>query len=217
MRGAVYIDGFNLYHALDDLGQQHLKWLNLWRLSELIARGHATTIQEVVYCSAYFPGDHGKKVRHTAYKEALENVGVQCKMGHTTKEPMECKRGCGHKWDQPREKETDINLALSAYNGAIDDIYDVAFMVTADTDQAATLKEIKRRFPEKTLIAVYPPGRAISKHLRDLTQKQIRLRENHIDECVFPGMVMAQGKRTIVRPHEYAPPEGWVHPDDRPK
>ncbi|WP_172977995.1 NYN domain-containing protein [Roseovarius sp. THAF27] len=214
------MDGFNLYHAIDDLRQQHLKWLDLWRLGELVARGHASSIEEVVFCSAYFPGNHGKKVRHTAYKDALENAGVRCLMGHTTKEPMECKteiNGCGNRWDQPREKETDINLALSLYNGAIDDIYDVAFLITADTDQAATLKMVRRRFADKQLIAVYPPGRQVSKHLRDLTDKQIRLKEQHIDECLFPPMVMAKGKRTIIRPHEYAPPEDWVHPDKRPK
>ena len=27
MRVACYIDGFNLYHAIDDLDKPHLKWL----------------------------------------------------------------------------------------------------------------------------------------------------------------------------------------------
>ena len=216
MRGAVYVDGFNLYHAIDDLNQPYLKWLDLWKLSELIARGHARTIEEVVYCSAYFPGDHGKRVRHERYKAALEAVNVRCLMGHTTKEPMHCKHPeCGHRWDQPREKETDINVALSMYNGAIDDIYDVGFLITADTDQAATLRLIEQRFPNKKLVAVYPPARDISKHLRDLTHVQIKLKESHIDECVFPAMVRPADGRLVTRPHEYAPPEGWVHPDNR--
>ena len=29
VRAAFYIDGFNLYHAIDRMGQPHLKWLNL--------------------------------------------------------------------------------------------------------------------------------------------------------------------------------------------
>lgn len=45
MRGAIYVDGFNLYHAISDLGMPHLKWLDLWRLGSLIARGHARTLR----------------------------------------------------------------------------------------------------------------------------------------------------------------------------
>jgi len=33
-RTIVYIDGFNLYHALDDLRENHLKWVDLWALSQ---------------------------------------------------------------------------------------------------------------------------------------------------------------------------------------
>ncbi len=28
-----YIDGLNLYHAIDDLNRPHLKWVDLWALS----------------------------------------------------------------------------------------------------------------------------------------------------------------------------------------
>jgi len=39
MRNVIaYIDGFNLYHAIDELAQPHLKWLNLWALSSHLLR-----------------------------------------------------------------------------------------------------------------------------------------------------------------------------------
>ncbi len=48
----VYVDGFNLYHAIDDLGDDSLKWLDLWSLSEsLIAQNE--TLYAVKYFSAY--------------------------------------------------------------------------------------------------------------------------------------------------------------------
>jgi hypothetical protein len=212
------VDGFNLYHAINDLGQPYLKWLNLWKLGQLIARGHAKTIERVVFCTAYFPGDHGKKVRHKVYVDALALVGVETKFGHTTHEPMECARaGCGHRWDAPREKQTDINIALAVYDDAYQDRFDAAFLVTADTDQAATLGAMRARFPGKKLINVVPPGRTPSKHLRDLSHATITLTVNHLDQCVFPAMVSKDGCRMIPRPREYAPPPAWVHPDQRPR
>lgn len=215
MRGAFYVDGFNLYHAINDLGQPHLKWVNLWRLCELIARGHAKTVERVVFCTAYFPGDHGKRVRHERYVAAQALVGVESRFGHTTKEPMRCD-GCARSWDAPREKETDINVALSVYDDAYQNVFDVAFLVTADTDQAATLRALRARFPGKRLVTVAPPGRQPSKHLRDLSHLTIRLTPDHLDQCAFPHLVTKEGARSVLRPMEYAPPAGWVHPDDRP-
>lgn len=119
-------------------------------------------------------------------------------------------------WEIPREKATDINLALAAYEDAADDIFDTAFIVTADTDQAATFAFIKRRFPAKRLFVVTPPGRALSKHLLALADGKVQISERMLDDCVIPETI-GEGVATVHRPHEYDPPAGWMHPDDRPK
>ncbi|SEL36683.1 NYN domain-containing protein [Roseovarius azorensis] len=215
VRGGVCVDGFNLYHAIDDLGQPYLKWLDLRKLSEKFARGHAHVIEEIVFCTAFFPGDFGKRKRHEAYNAALEARGVKILKGHTTKEPMKCNT-CGNLWDQPREKETDINVALSLFSAAMTGKVDVVFLLTADTDQAATLKYIKEHCPQVKRVVVTPPGREKSKHLRDLSHANLRLGEGDIDDCVLPAMVQPEKGRLIVRPDNYQPPAGWVHPDERP-
>lgn len=216
VRGAVYYDGFNLYHALDDLGVPYLKWCDLRRLGMLMARGKAASIEKAVFCTAYFPGDHGKRVRHEAYVNALAIADVETRLGHTTTEPMSCK-SCDNRWSQPREKETDINLALSLFQDAVDDVFDVAFLVTADTDQASTVKFFRNRFHDKRIVNVVPPGRMPSTHLGSLCHDVVKLKHQHFDECALPAVVQRDGFKTVYRPHEYDPPVGWVHPDDRPK
>lgn len=214
MRGAAYIDAFNLYHAVADLGQPYLKWCNFWRLSEQFMRGHAKPLVRVVWCSAYRTGDTGAKARHRALKLAVEQCGVVTRFGHETNEPAHC-RSCGSRWTIPREKATDMNLGLSVYQDAFDDVYDAAFIVTADTDQAATFAFIKERFPQKKLFVVTPPGRIPSKHLTALAGGQIKISERMLDESALPATV-GTGINTVIRPTEYDPPIGWVHPDDRP-
>lgn len=214
-RGGVYVDGFNVYHAIDDLGKPYLKWLDLRRLAEIFAVGHAHEIVRIVFCSAIFPGDFGKQKRQEAYIAALKATNVEVLLGHTTKEPAEC-RGCGNRWDQPREKETDINVALSLFSDAARGAIDVAFLVTADTDQAATLRFMRRLHPDIELVVVTPPGREKSKHLRDLSSKNIALTEAHVDLAVFPAMIRPEHGRLVTWPKEYAPPIGWIHPNDRP-
>lgn len=76
------MDGFNLYHAIDDLRENHLKWADLWKLGEEIIPSSSQTLVMVEFCTAYFPGDHSKRIRHEAYKNALEIRGVNCHWGH---------------------------------------------------------------------------------------------------------------------------------------
>ena len=216
LRGGIYVDGFNLYHALDDLGKPYLKWLNLRRLAERVAKGHAHSVEKLVFCTAFFPGDFDKRKRHEAYNTAQTANGARIILGHTTKEPMECK-GCGRRWDQPREKETDINVSLAAFHDVAAGLVDVVFLVTADTDQAATLRFLRDHHPQAKRVVVTPPGREKSKHLRDLSHANIMLREDDIDECLLPALFHSPDGKLIVRPANYAPPAGWVHPDDRPK
>ncbi|MFD2058254.1 NYN domain-containing protein [Mesorhizobium calcicola] len=218
MRGAAYVDGFNLYHGLDELNQPYLKWLNLWRLAEIFRRGHADTIEKVVFCTATFKGDTGKSARHRFYMDALRNVNVEIRMGHEGSEYCHCNK-CQKGWYAPREKETDINVAMALYDDAIDNLFDVAFLVTGDTDQAATMKSMAKRFPDKRIIIVAPPNRDRNTQLKDLAynRTQIKITTDMLDLALFPGLVTAEGKKAVVRPAEYAPPAGWIHPDDRPQ
>src|SRR5437762_3268270 len=51
-RIAVYVDGFNLYHALKNLKKNHLKWLNLRALAEKFINPREEAIEAVFYFSA---------------------------------------------------------------------------------------------------------------------------------------------------------------------
>jgi len=48
----AYIDGFNLYHAIDDLRKPHLKWLDLKALAASIC-GENETLVATKYFSAH--------------------------------------------------------------------------------------------------------------------------------------------------------------------
>lgn len=213
-RAVLYVDGFNLYYAIKDLQKPHYKWLNLWRLGQKIIRSRDEFISRVVFCSA-FVGDKDKLARHRAYVRALQLVGVTPIMGHYVREPMNC-HNCGHSWGKSTEKETDINLALAVYDDAQQGVCDHAYLVTADSDQAATARMLKLRFPSTILTTVSPPGRPHSQHILRYADAKIALNEGHLDRAVFPGFVTAAGEASVVRPREYDPPPGWVHPDDRP-
>ena len=213
-KAALYIDGFNLYHAVNDLGEPFLKWCNFWRLGEIIIPQASEQLVRVVFCTAYYPGDHGKKVRHERLIKALEIAGVETILGHFSKEPASC-FSCGHKWDKPTEKASDIHIALSVYEDAVNNVFDTAYMLTADTDQAATARFVKQRFPSKKLVSVSPPGRAHSQHILSFASGKIALSRDHMERALFRRAVAAEGKTPVLRPPEYDPPADYVYWDDR--
>jgi uncharacterized LabA/DUF88 family protein len=217
LRAAFYYDGFNLYHAISDLGEPYLKWCNLWELAERLIPKQTEQLVKVVFCTAFYPGDERKKWRHQQYLNALENVGVTTVQGHYIHETSGCSR-CGRTWKQPTEKETDINVALSLIIDAQDDVFDRAYLVTADSDQAATARVFRDRFPQKQLTTVAPPGRNFSVDIARYTGgNRLAITKDHLDWTVFPAIVMRGTNPSGRRPREYDPPDWWVHPRDRPR
>lgn len=215
---ALYVDGFNLYHSIRDLNEPWLRWVNLWRLGELLVAPQRHSLVRVVWCSAQSQ-DGSKAARHRDYKKALESVGVSCLTGHFSKEDRSCVV-CKNKWQAPTEKEGDVNLAITIIDDAHHGVCENVYLLTADSDQAATVSLFKRRFPERTIWSVAPPGRfhsqAIISQLK--SRKHItKVTTNYLEKSVWDGRaVMKDGAVVVMRPDRYAPKNGWVHPDRRP-
>jgi len=207
----LYIDGFNLYHSIVKFGEPHLKWLNLRRLGELTIDTTKEELGPVTFCTAFYAGDSEKRWRHEEYLNALRVVKVEPIMGHYITEPMNCVE-CGHKWEKSTEKASDVNLALHLFNDARLGLYEAAYLLTADSDQAATAKMFRSCFPDKRFITVSPPGRNISHNIFANSHGKVSLQKEHLEKCLFPKSVFAEGMRMGRRPREYDPPTGWTPP-----
>jgi uncharacterized LabA/DUF88 family protein len=68
-------------------------------------------------------------------------------------------RGCGATWTVYEEKETDVNIAATLIADAVQDRYDTALLVSADSDLCPAIRAPKRLRPEKRIIAAFPPKR----------------------------------------------------------
>lgn len=216
IRAAFFIDGFNLYHAIDDLGMPHLKWLSYWKLAQAVIPRKSQELVGVTWCTARHASDQHKGRRHDQMVQLQALEGVTVRKGHFISERRTC-RHCGCTWDHPSEKEGDINVAISLMRGAFRDEYDHAYLLTADSDQVATLKMFSKEFPQKNLTVVVPPRRKRSEHLHRLAKGgSIKLGAAHLEKAVMPEIIIKDGVGSVRRPQEYAPPSDWVHPTDRP-
>ena len=81
MKNAAFIDGFNLYHAIHDLRQDHLKWVDLRKLCREFAPSPEHELEDVFYFSAFATWRPDAYRRHREYVKALEASGVTPIMG----------------------------------------------------------------------------------------------------------------------------------------
>lgn len=217
-RAAFYIDGFNFYHALDDLdvSDHYCKWLDWKALAQKIA-GSSYSIDRITLCTA--PPKHktdSVQERHRNYMDALKSSGVIVKEGWFLREDMEC-RSCSSSWDRYTEKEGDVSLALSLIEDAYEDLFDTAFLVTSDTDQVPTLKLLKRQFHaasvrHKKVIMVFPSWRgenAASRNLANHASGSQKISIQMLKNSLLPQRVIqptADRMRIIYRPSAYTSP-----------
>jgi hypothetical protein len=174
-------------------------------LGEILCLKEGLRLTRVVFCTALVERESKSKDRHIKYNNALVASGVTVIKGHHITD---------HDNGKLNEKQSDVNLALSVLCDAMDNVYDLAFILTADSDQAATGRFLTDKFPHKQLVSVAPVRRRPPEKLRPYCKASFSLSIEQIERALFPGTV--NGKHgLIIRPMEYDPPSGWVHPDMR--
>lgn len=198
----VYIDGFNLYHAINDLGRPDLKWLDLWSLSSSLLRQNET-LKAVKYFSAYATWLPGPYARHREYVKALEHQRVETIIGKFKDKPRQCK-SCGASWISHEEKETDVHIGISMVADALRDEFDRAILISADSDLGPVLRMVKKYAPHKETFVAAPPGRY--GNARDLGPKMV-ITKGRLAKHLLPGVLQdATGKVIATRPSDYDPP-----------
>lgn len=198
----AYIDGFNLYHAIVNLNDNKLKWLDLRKLCEnFVPDGYK--LNKIYYFSAV-PTHLGfdKTSRHNLYIKALESVGVTPILGNFKRKKPTCKI-CHRQYDAYEEKESDINIAISMLKDAFLDNFDRAFLITADTDLVSTIQMIKANFPSKTIVLLPPPKRDRYAHeLKQNAHISLEIKNKHLLKSLLPDIIKYNGQ-TINKPIEY--------------
>lgn len=156
-RTIVYIDGYNLYHAIDDLKDDSLKWVNLRALAEGMLRT-GENLHQVIYFSAYATHYPDAYKRHRAYVSALQEERVKVVMGQFKKKFPRC-GACGARYPTHEEKETDVNIAIHLIRDTLQDSYDRAIIISADTDMRSAVEMARTLSGTKLIDIVAPPGR----------------------------------------------------------
>jgi uncharacterized LabA/DUF88 family protein len=127
-------------------------------------------------------------------------VGVETIHGRFLEKSIKCHK-CQQYFKTHEEKQTDVNIALKMLGDAIDDLYDKALIVSADSDLLPVIKSVQHHAPEKETGVMFPIGRS-SFELRQNAGFRRKMSEKLLLDCQFPDVVKV-GNTTIHRPENW--------------
>jgi len=202
---ACYVDGFNLYHAINETKNNRLKWLNLNLLARTFLRADEK-IYRVCYFTALMIWDREKSQRHKEYIAALKSVEVECiisKFQKTNKHCQSAQKYCNFY----EEKQTDVAVSARIISDCIVNNIDRVILITADSDQVPTVATIRGLQPQISILVAAPPGRIkIAKELCHVAHESREISIGRLEKCLFPRNVLDGSGKIIARsPSKYQP------------
>jgi uncharacterized LabA/DUF88 family protein len=196
----MYVDGFNLYHGLRAKHGRSYLWLDLRGVGTRLLRDGQKLVG-VRYFTAAVRNDRPAQQRQHLYLQALRaHGGIDFTLGRFQEKSITC-RSCGRSVRSYEEKETDVSIAAALIADGVEDVFDVAILLSADSDLCPAVRTLKRLCPSKRVIAVFPPKRR-SEDLRRSADASFTLGDAIIRQCQLPRLVRG-GAVTFRRPDNW--------------
>lgn len=187
-RVVAYIDGFNLYFGMREAGFDNCRWLDVTKLIKSLLHQNQELVG-VKYYTSRVSNNPDKQKRQSTYLDALESTSVKIFYGKYQDGATECLR-CGNIWQTSKEKMTDVNIATAIIVDAYKDEYDMAMLVSGDSDLTPPIREVHSLFKSKRVFISFPPKRHNSSMALVAKGSQIIGRKKLVD-AQFPEEVIS--------------------------
>jgi uncharacterized LabA/DUF88 family protein len=201
MRTTIYVDGFNLYYrALK--GTRH-RWVDLHALSRQLLHADNTITRIRYFTARVKPNGHkpGQHVRQDAYLQAIaaSTPCLQIHEGHfyrhVVRMPVARPVPGGPKTVEvikTEEKGSDVNLAVHLVNDACIDAFDVALVISNDSDLAEAIR-IARSKGKAVGVANPNASQRMNAVLYDAASFTRRIEEKHLRAAQLPSSIPGIG------------------------
>lgn len=217
MRTFVYVDGFNLYYRMLK-ARPSMKWLNPKLLAErVLASGHQ--VERVNYYTARVSSrahDPDAPARQAVYLNAIGSIPeVFVHEGNFLTKPVWMPLATppqakpdGYIWTQPapevvqviksEEKGSDVNLGSHLVRDAFTNAFDVAVVVTNDSDLAEPIRIAVQEAGKRVGILV--PVKKPTDSLITAASFHLHIRPGHLAKAQLDDPVVLMDGRELKRP-----------------
>ncbi|MES2001711.1 MAG: NYN domain-containing protein [Pseudomonadota bacterium] len=202
MRTRVYVDGYNLFYAC--LKGSAYKWLNVHALvTNLLPKNRIDKLRYFTAQVSARPHDLNQPQRQQTYLRALATIPeIEVHFGHFLTHEVSMPDAAS--WAAGRyrpvrvmkteEKGSDVNLATHLLIDAFDNSFDVAVIVSNDSDLKEPIRLVRSRFGKK-IVLLGPKSTRLSGALRPLADYIRQFGPSALANAQFsPVMTDAVGK-----------------------
>ena len=199
-RVVAYVDGFNLYFGLKHSGFKRYYWLDVNALAASLLKPDQWLVATHYFTARIRNNGHNvaDRKRQNDYLEALVLQGVRCQFGHYLEKTRECRK-CHASWPDYEEKMTDVNIAIQLLVDAFDDVFDLALVISGDSDLTTPIHLVRQRFPAKRVICAFPPQR-YSSELKRCASGYLNIGEDKLRAGQLPDPVVKPNGFMLHRP-----------------
>jgi len=187
-RVVVYIDGFNLYFGMTQT-YKDIKWLNVELLAKNILKPHQTLVA-VKYFTSLVSNNPQKEKRQREYLSAIQTTNSEIIYGNYKSKAKSCSR-CKHTWNDNEEKMTDVNIAVQMLSDAMDDLFDMAMLISGDSDLVPPINAIHSKFPYKRVMVAFPPNRH-NVSVKNVSKGNLIIGRPMLKKSQFPDLILIQ-------------------------
>lgn len=205
LRTSVYVDGFNMYYGCTK-GTQY-KWLDLLALCQAyLPKNDITSIKYFTAKVSARPNDLQQPIRQQTYFRALETVPcVEIILGHYLSHSVKARLAhppaTGSKYVdiiKTEEKGSDVNLATHLLHDAHLNRYDVAVVISNDSDLLAPIKLVRADLGK--IVGILNPQKNPSRALLPHTDFMKQIRPGALSASQFPDQIVDKNGNTIHKP-----------------
>ncbi len=185
-RVVVFIDGANLYSGMkDDL--KMTRGVKIDKLAEKLANGRQ--LQRIFFYTT--PSPRPSTTAGKAHQRFLDKLGwidyLQVRKGRIVPRDIdfECRK-CSEKQTRTThvQKGVDTRIVVDMVSMAVRDLYDVAILVSGDSDLAEAVDFI-REHTSKRVESACVPGYRWAKTLREAADKRVELSREFLEDCLL--------------------------------
>ncbi|UFX82760.1 NYN domain-containing protein [Candidatus Absconditicoccus praedator] len=207
--------------------ENFFKWCNFRELSKKFIDPEAEKLQNVFYFTAYSKRNQAKLDRHKKYVKALSYFGNKIILGNFSKITRTYQKDMPIlellynsiinkvpfglkdklkpellKYQTYEEKQTDVNIAVKIVEDFFNDKFDVAIIISGDSDIIPAIKTAKKYGKNKRFVNINIPG-AKGKAIKKFCDKCEIIRGEDIKNAIMPYQIQISSKETVCIP------DGW--------
>ena len=207
MKTIVYMDGFNLYYGA--VKETPFKWLNIHHMCELLLPKNQIIGMKYFTAKVFSrKNDPQKHIRQQVYLRALRTIpNFEIIYGHYSEHPK-WMRLANPQSGQPKyaevikteEKGSDVNLAVNLLHDGYQGKYQLATIVTNDSDLLSAVKIVQKDLGLK--VGILNPQKHPSRELKNEAHFMKKIRQGVIQASQFPN-TMKDARGSFYKPKEW--------------